>query len=1769
MFKSKLSKVIVSLLRRIAGVTRSGAKRLMRAMLQALMAMGRRAKLPVAGFVLPTVTMVLLVVILLTVAIVFRSFDRANIARNVRVNQQVLAAATPALDRAKAKIQYMLGDGKTTLDTPSDETLYQAMSSYNATTDLYTFGDEQRLVLKADLSATANGITPDNPQGSIFNAAGLEKETINTAWRYPVDTNNDGKFDTFTLYGIYFRTPKPPVGTTRTRKSLDARTPPMRTGTSNQACTQGEGTVASLVGNSGWERALDGRFQKSFFVYTVNVPITNTDITTSALPAAQYEAFKGTSSVSALEYQQDPTLIPLTNNAVVYEDDLDISPGPPLNLNGRILTNSNLLVSGLGGARNIKLFQVSSKDSCFYNAENSKIVVAGNVVNGWSGAAGPTNPVEVHLFKTIGDAQPDVNAPAIDSTNQSVAENSLQVMYNNQAYSLRLNAVVGGQMDADTAGTNDPFSVREAQKPPKSQTRVQALEDYFKDRLRKVPFAEVLPGTPNGGINPAIPKISYIQGSGESLRPIDAWSFPTPETAGDIGSLAGPTNLNIRPTQLESRKSVPSGESEENLGERVIVGNNLPAKRWDSTKNESNGRPQSVDGATPWTGGEPSRSRTPQVTKIGDVGATDRGNGTGEVPDLANAPNPPYRDGFWERTAAEKSKTPLDSVGGLRVITSAGVYDRTNSFLPPPRWIDTTATGTAGRLKSGPVSALVPGDPLLNTYDDPATIAVEQYPVVWPDSMPMSPLGPGSQVYDNTLPDPIEANHWRTWLPGIASPTPLPVAATDYSDLPLPTPTNPIIFPFVNERGVATARQFAKGDLRMRATAVYHYANGPTGGYDPVVLAAAAPGTQPQQTPLACVSSYYDPSNASTAKNLSGLVGPLTDASGEGGDAQNTIIPVANRPGSRQVIIGSNNGITYGFPTERLNPGTSIPDPTGILRGGDLILEAQANLVFPDGRFANGPLRTALQVPDAQRTLAQKSAIDSTNCALQILDGSIVRAPGLIPDGAIQEVAFLNGREIKAVDRDEPTTIVNEAFTLSSPLTGLQAAQLTRNYNQPLEEREPLEIRATQINLDALRRQPAPTITAPATAPEWLLPNSGIIYASRDDALPDRSNRFDPTVPGAASPSKRASPSDYQLDPTRKPNGIVLIRGQQLFRGGNAPTVTSDLNAIVREKGLTLVSNLPVYIKGDFNPHGNIPPVAAGAPPANFTEVEEFTDRVNGTWSNFYGRTKNQLDTNFACRAGDPRLPKCTTGDFWRPANVLADSVTLLSQNYRFGFRNEGDFDLRNNAGAAAVFPRRQQGFFNNNFVTNGLSSGAFSRSNGNLLGGVLPAPLPALTDANYTAAFTQGLFTSSYFNNFVTPVQRRGPFPEYVMETCIKLPVSECTDADWFVDPLAVPPQTATAAVAAAGGIYVSPVITPTTPFKAGSTVDPPLPALQRFPRRVAFQRATGGTQLPNPANPVPWGIRNGPIAAGVGAPRTGNNNALWFAADNAGNVAYDANNLPYRLNTNNTNNPPAGTTEGSRVPLPTVAAASAQIPPLPAPPTSYSGSQPLLVPVPQLMNGATAAPGTPVGPGNVQTTGWIPQAVNTTFNLIIAAGDTPSRALDTANGDFNGGLQNLPRFLEVWSDSGNTFPSIPTNIRGSFIQQNRSAFSTAPYLPILPRGFPATLANQLASLFALSTNPPAPLAPTYNIQGGRIPYFTPPTRNWGFDVGLLSQPPDLFTQKFTTPSTETEPAEYFREVSRNDEWVTTLMCGVVAPDQNLIGGQNATSSRPDNCPA
>lgn len=267
-----------------------------------------------AGFVLPTVVMVSLVVILLTTAILFRSFDRSKNASNVRVNEAVMNAAAPAIDRATTKLEQLLNDPSLPRSTPTDVALYAVIKDNTK----YDFGDETRLKLAKDFNGT----------GAIQTSTILENdETLTTAWKFPVDTNNNGKFDAYTLYAIYFRSPSRDNNNkfNRPRNSLEARTPPMDKSQVGGVCATAIGTSASLVGDSSWYKS-GGNLSKSFFVYTVNVPIEAVGGTTG-LDANKYETYNGNKSFSALEYQQDRDRIPVNNKAVWFENDLEATPG--------------------------------------------------------------------------------------------------------------------------------------------------------------------------------------------------------------------------------------------------------------------------------------------------------------------------------------------------------------------------------------------------------------------------------------------------------------------------------------------------------------------------------------------------------------------------------------------------------------------------------------------------------------------------------------------------------------------------------------------------------------------------------------------------------------------------------------------------------------------------------------------------------------------------------------------------------------------------------------------------------------------------------------------------------------------------------------------------------------------------------------------------------------------------------------------------------------------------------------------------------------------------------------------------------------------------------------------------------------------------------------------------------------------------------------------------------------------------------------------------
>uniref|UniRef100_A0ACD5H261 Hormogonium polysaccharide biosynthesis protein HpsA n=1 Tax=Desertifilum tharense IPPAS B-1220 TaxID=1781255 RepID=A0ACD5H261_9CYAN len=534
-------------------------------------------------------------------------------------------------------------------------------------------------------------------------------------------------------------------------------------------------------------------------------------------------------------------------------------------------------------------------------------------------------------------------------------------------------------------------------------------------------------------------------------------------------------------------------------------------------------------------------------------------------------------------------------------------------------------------------------------------------------------------------------------------------------------------------------------------------------------------------------------------------------------------------------------------------------------------------------------------------------------------------------------------------------------------------------------------------------------------------------------------------------------------------------------------------------------------------------------------------------------------------------------------ATVLADAITLLSSDYRYGFRNEGDYDLRNNQGQSFVrydlngdgdfddsvtfnettFPgtpdapvdlngngnttdtsvalletevpakvaRRLNGFFDNNFVT--------SRN---------------FLDSDYrnVARFTGADLekNSSYFNNLVTPVQRRVSFPEYLMEVCPKLPVSQCGSNDWFVDPNPAAPKKAKDVVGQAFDI---------AQHKSGTTKEPADPAYRRFARRVAFLRndnaelvdSTNATLAAN-ARPFVLGIStsgniqsfatDGSITNASSQIRT-TDNTLWFRTIGTG---------PRNIGSNFVIN-------ASRV----VADVSG---------TPRLKDQPIVAPVLQLQLTTRLSTGdqninAATGSNSLlnfmnsneniaaNQTNWMPHPPSTgnTYNLILAAGDTPGRPFDN-----NGGVANYVRFLESWNPTATATSAIPTRISGSLIQMKRSSYATAPFRVMIPTADLASgTYNQARGIF----NYPQryrKLDDSTNV----LPYYDPPTRNWGFDVALLSQGPDLFSTQFTLPPTAA-PSDFFRQVGRDDEWVRVLLCAA-QPEASLATPGNPSTPIP-----
>ncbi|NEQ62805.1 MAG: hypothetical protein F6K53_37740 [Moorea sp. SIO4A1] len=414
----------------------------------------------------------------------------------------------------------------------------------------------------------------------------------------------------------------------------------------------------------------------------------------------------------------------------------------------------------------------------------------------------------------------------------------------------------------------------------------------------------------------------------------------------------------------------------------------------------------------------------------------------------------------------------------------------------------------------------------------------------------------------------------------------------------------------------------------------------------------------------------------------------------------------------------------------------------------------------------------------------------------------------------------------------------------------------------------------------------------------------------------------------------------------------------------------------------------------------------------------------------------------------------------------------------------------------------------------------------------------------------------SSYLSNFVTPIQRRVEFPEYVMEICRRVPVSACRPEDWVVGIDGNTNRTFDAGEDERASDLVGTGALPYTVDRllSGTTARPAIdPADRRYPRRIAFLRDTDNNLdlITNGGLPTLLGI-NGIDGRGDDSGRVAEYPYNTFSATTRPRLAPHA--LWYRT-TRDQNNPsntdPRQLSFGQDRPL-------FYQRPLVNPTTE----QPMLVPVLQV-HSLTDEPGgrdntLPIEGGECVEieNGWTQRANEdgATFNVVIASGDSPPRPEE-----YNGGVENFVRYLENWRQAGGTCANnegIPVRISGSLIQFKRAAYDTAPFVHANENAGEEPVPTRFGYDITGRQRGGANFMP-YATASGQLPYYMAPTRRYGFDVALLTQLPDLFSSRFTTPSAG-DPDEFFREVSRDDPWVETLLCA-----KEKDGGADAVNQR------
>ncbi|MCT7948580.1 hormogonium polysaccharide biosynthesis protein HpsA [Ancylothrix sp. C2] len=1320
MAKHKFQKAIQRLLKEIFNLFKRLSRQLMQWLLRSYLVTNRWRQTQ-AGFVLPTLALMMIVVFLVVAAVMFRTFSRNTQVIRDYQTQQVVNAATPALDRAKAKIEYLFTtDPRLPAGIP-DETILEAMMKNDGSegvpalpNDVYRYPDETRVTT---LDGLASGITPlvwrytnnqntQNPNDDVTTIYGVvlrAERQVGNGPRYSVDPRS-------TNPKIYVQNDKREASTPGKADLWLVRNGPLATTiqNSNAACT-GTGGGSNLL--AGWFPGNGtATVYKNMQVFAVSVPATATNQVNATNKA-----------ISTLQYQQDRSFDRGNKWGAWFRYDLEIFPGQNFNWNGAMHSQSNIFVAG----QTFRSHLISSPSSCFFLPESgSRITTAGELVAGRiredSNAAGTVGTVlmDAQDSATVirGQADTGANGPfPVDANTDSINPTSYNISrISVDPLRLQVQGISRPRVDSGTSTwqrdpnfSPDPKPATPVLGTSRVNVDINSCAPYVDDTYRadnrvgpKPAYSRERPfrNPTTNRDECALPYLRVAQGSD-----IAAQADPLPTT--DPTQTIASDDL-IRPEPLGPEVPETVGldgfweRRARNEGLRIIVGERLELGNtfgWNNGDVNNNGNlndddPNAADPLYP----------------------LNRANPQTNSPAWARTSNPQRSNEAWQLRTLYDNLAAVQgtAIYHAKVGDNSGTAVNEGGYFPTSCLASTVHPGTAHTLAQSATFEMLP-----NGSANPTLLSnffYGQGTNGWEFTMPAgittetafetavgnanSPLRQALENLSRFAGDPKGAFPAAQAVPGdpdiVEHPYSNMAMWGNYSNLRRAIGSGAYNTLSIADKSYLHTAACTLGLLAYNISYIneFTYSALPSADRTPFETAITNITSSPNFSNLQSTddkpnyiiseldrqladttnstSLQTKTKNAAIAKILYLKEQIALDRSNGQSFSNPTTPESCPLTGSPAAPLCPQNGddykpkfpaLYYIFPTvaHREPPHPTVTrDVLGnrdaYIRGNDV----NGTFTYHDFPLSNDPIKTIVARPKQLGINLNQLGGTAQNWMLPRVER---------PDARCNSYAMLNFTPT-AGNGDSYIRTVN----LSNNSLTNGCVRVAFKDSAIFDGREMMSVRLMNLDLDLMRTTPVPNASTQDT---WL-PTSSLVYAFREDAVREDAivrpefmnansylqrwngtnppgnptavsevmnvwNNQDPplipiTTPPPVSPGLprgiSPKPIDYYPDPDRRPYGFRLRNGSNLVREG----ITVPVQNL--ERGLSLISDNPVYIQGNFNLHTT----------DGTNTQQEFTDSTQP----FYSRSA--LNPNFG-----------KGNDRWRQSEIIADAITIISNNWQ------------------------------------------------------------------------------------------------------------------------------------------------------------------------------------------------------------------------------------------------------------------------------------------------------------------------------------------------------------------------------------------------------------------------------------------------------------------------------------------------------------------------